>query len=53
VQILALSLPIPGPIREVIEHQIDVQLRRANLLPVRFTSAEWYDGKVVVRGYIR
>jgi hypothetical protein len=30
-----------------------VQLRRAELLPVRFTSAEWRDGEVTVRGYIR
>jgi hypothetical protein len=30
-----------------------VQLRRAELLPVRFTSAEWSQGQVVVRGTIR
>jgi len=29
------------------------QLRRAKLLPVRFTSAEWDNGVVVVRGIIR
>ena len=53
VEIQGLSLPVPGPIREAIEHQIEVQLRRADRLPVRFTSAEWYDGMVVVRGYVR
>ena len=53
VEILTLSLPVPGPIREAIEREIQVQLRRADLLPVRFTSAEWRDGEVVVRGIIR
>jgi hypothetical protein len=53
VDILELSLPIPGPIREAIEQEIQVQLRRADQLPVRFTEAEWYEGKVIVRGYIR
>ncbi|MBN1995810.1 MAG: hypothetical protein JW953_24200 [Anaerolineae bacterium] len=53
VDILELSLPIPGPIRETIERQIQFQLGRAKQLPVRFTEAEWYEGKVVVRGYIR
>ena len=53
VDILELSLPVPGPIREGIEREIQVQLRRADLLPVRFTSAEWRDGEVVVRGVIR
>jgi hypothetical protein len=48
-----LSLPIPGPIRQAIENQIQVQLRRADRLPVRFTSAEWGDGVVVVKGVIR
>lgn len=53
VEILALSLPVPGPIREALEREIQVQLRRADLLPVRFTSAEWQQGQVVVRGVIR
>jgi len=53
VEILDLSLPIPGPIREAIEREIQVQLRRADLLPVRFHSAEWGDGVVVVKGVIR
>lgn len=53
VEILALSLPVPGPLRERIEREIQVQLRRAEALPVRFTSAEWRDGEVTVRGVIR
>lgn len=53
VKILELSLPLPGPIREAIENEIQVQLRRADRLPVRFTGAEWGDGEVVVRGVIR
>jgi len=53
VNILELNLPIPGPIREAIEQEIQRQLGRAELLPVRFTEAEWHEGKVVVRGYIR
>ena len=53
VDILELSLPDPGPIREAIEREIQVQLRRADLLPVRFTEAEWREGEVVVRGIIR
>ena len=53
IEILELSLPVPGPIRKAIEHEIQVQLRRADQLPVRFTSAEWFEGKVLVRGYIK
>lgn len=53
VKILELSLPVPGPIRQAIEDEIQVQLQRADLLPVRFTSAEWQDGQVIVRGIIR
>ena len=53
VEILALSLPVPGPIREALEREIEVQLRRADQLPVRFHSAEWSDGQVVVTGVIR
>ncbi len=53
VDILELSLPIPGPLRQAIEDEIQVQLRRAELLPVRFTSAEWREGEVVVRGWVR
>jgi hypothetical protein len=53
IQILDLSLPVPGPLRQAIEDEIQSQLQRAKGLPVSFTSAEWYDGKVVVRGTIR
>jgi hypothetical protein len=53
VDILELSLPIPGPIREALEQEFQNQLQRAELLPVRFTSAEWGDGEVIVRGTIR
>ncbi len=53
VKILELSLPLPAPIRQAVEDQIQVELQRADLLPVRFTSAEWYEGKVTVRGIIR
>jgi hypothetical protein len=53
VDILELSLPVPVPIREAIEREIQTQLKRADLLPVRFTSAEWREGEVVVRGFIR
>jgi hypothetical protein len=53
IQILDLSLPVPGPLRQAIEDEIQVQLQRTRGLPVRFTSAEWYDGRVVVRGTIR
>ncbi|MCB9076472.1 MAG: hypothetical protein H6631_02670 [Anaerolineaceae bacterium] len=53
VEIIALSLPVPGPIRQAIEDEIQIQLRRADALPVRFSSAEWRDGEVVVRGIVR
>jgi len=53
VEILSLSLPLPNRIREAIESEIRVQLGRADLLPVRFTSAEWGEGVVVVHGIIR
>jgi hypothetical protein len=53
VKILELSLPIPGPIRQAIEDEVQTQLKRAEFLPVRFTSAEWGDGVVVVQGTIR
>lgn len=53
VDILALSIPLPAPIREGIEQEIQAQLQRADLLPVRFISAEWREGEVVVRGVIR
>ncbi len=53
VEILDLSLPLPGPIRQAIEAEIQRQLQRADQLPVRFTSAEWREGEVVVRGVIR
>ncbi|PKO23409.1 MAG: hypothetical protein CVU38_04260 [Chloroflexi bacterium HGW-Chloroflexi-1] len=53
MEILDLNLPLPRSMSESIEKVIQVQLRRAELLPVRFTSAEWGDGVVVVRGVIR
>jgi hypothetical protein len=53
VEILDLSLPLPGSMNDTIESEIQRQLRRAELLPVRFTSAEWGGGVVVVRGVIR
>lgn len=53
VQILDLSLPVPAPIRKALEDEIQVQLRRADALSVRFISAEWGQGVVVVRGVIR
>jgi hypothetical protein len=53
VEILDLSLPLPGSMQEAIEQEIQKQLRRAELLPVRFTSAEWGNGVVVVKGVIR
>jgi hypothetical protein len=53
VEILELSLPLPRPVRQALEQEIDRQLQRADLLPVRFTSAEWHDGEVVVEGIIR
>ena len=53
VEILDLSLPLPASIRNAIEQEMQVQLRRAEYLPVRFTSAEWGDGVVVVKGVIR
>lgn len=53
VQILELSIPIPKSMRDALENEITHQLKRANELPVRFTSAEWKDGEVVVKGYVR
>ncbi len=53
VQILDLNLPLPPPIRKALEDEIRVQLGRAAALPVRFTSADWRQGEVTVRGYIR
>ncbi|MBI5033511.1 MAG: hypothetical protein HZB51_23565 [Chloroflexi bacterium] len=53
VQILDLSLPLPPPIRSALEDELAKQLRRADALPVRFTSAEWGNGVVVVQGVIR
>jgi hypothetical protein len=50
---LELSLPLPAAIREAIERELQAQLRRADQLPVRFTSAEWRDGEVVVKGVIK
>jgi hypothetical protein len=53
VEILDLNLPLPPSTKQAIEEEIQNQLRRAEYLPVRFTSAEWGDGVVVVRGVIR
>ncbi len=53
IQILEISVPLPDPIRQALEKEMQAQLRRAEGLPVRFTSAEWGDGVVVVRGVIR
>jgi len=53
VEILELSLPLPGPIRQAIEVEIQRQLQRADRLPVRFSSAVWQEGEVTVRGVIR
>jgi hypothetical protein len=39
--------------KKTIEAEIQKQLKRAELLPVRFTSAEWKDGEVIVTGVIR
>jgi hypothetical protein len=53
VEILDLSLPLPASMKETIDQEIQKQLKRAELLPVRFTSAEWEEGVVVVKGVIR
>jgi hypothetical protein len=53
VEILELSIPVPRRIRESLERELQRQISRADLLPVRFASAEWGDGTVTVRGTIR
>jgi hypothetical protein len=53
VKILEINLPLPASMRNAIEREIQVQLQRADLLPVRFTSADWSDGVVIVKGTIR
>jgi hypothetical protein len=53
VKILDMNLPLPSSMKETIEVEIQKQLQRAELLPVRFTSAEWKDGEVIVAGVIR
>ncbi len=53
VKILDLSLPLPPPIRQALEDELQVQLGRAAALPVRFTYADWRNGEVTVKGYIR
>ncbi len=53
VEILDMSLPLPPSMKKTIEAEIQKQLKRAELLPVRFTSAEWKDGEVIVTGVIR
>jgi hypothetical protein len=53
VEILDMNLPLPTSMKEAIEQEIQKQLQRAERLPVRFESAEWQDGVVVVKGVIR
>ncbi len=53
VKILDLNLPLPPPVRQALEDELEVQLHRADSLPVRFTSAEWRQGEVTVKGFIR
>jgi len=53
VKIISLTLPFPQSVQDAVQDEIQRQLRRAELLPVRFTSADWGDGVVVVKGTIR
>ncbi len=53
VKIISLSLPFPQAVQNQVEQEIQHQLGRAALLPVRFTSADWGDGVVTVKGTIR
>lgn len=54
VKILSLDLPPALQwTKDPVEQAVQRELRRAELLPVRFTSAEWGDGAVVVKGTIR
>ncbi|MGB8646633.1 MAG: hypothetical protein WCF84_15440 [Anaerolineae bacterium] len=53
VKIIDLNLPLPPPIRTALENELQSQLHRADALPVRFSSAEWRQGEVTVRGVIR
>ena len=53
VTILELNLPLPPPIRAAVERELATALGRAAELPVRFTSAEWGQGQVRVKGVIR
>ena len=53
VKILSLTLPFPQSVQDAVEQEIQRQLQRAADLPVRFTSAEWGEGTVVVKGTIR
>ena len=53
VRILDLSIPLPTPLRRALENELSSQIRRADELPVRFTSADWRDGQVTVTGTIR
>ena len=53
VEILELGIPVPRRIREGLERELQRQIARSDRLPVRFTYAEWRDGKVTVRGIIR
>jgi hypothetical protein len=53
VKIISLTLPFPQSVQDAVQDEIQHQLRRAELLPVRFTSADWGDGVVVVKGTIR
>lgn len=54
VEILSMDLPLALQwAKEPVERVVQQQLRRAELLPVRFISAEWKDGEVVVKGIIK
>jgi hypothetical protein len=49
VEILDLSLPLPPSMKDAIEQEIQVKLRGAERLPMRFIFAEWKDGVVIVK----
>jgi len=54
VKILSMNLPpVLQWAQDPVEQAIQSQLQRAADLPVRFTSAEWSNGVVVVKGTIR
>ena len=54
VKILSLDLPLALQwTKQPVEQAVQKALERAADLPVRFTSAEWKDGVVIVKGTIR